>query len=84
MSISVIDIRAFFGGASIRQPTLLDIFRAGKFDLHHCTNQQLRDIWCLARGQPTGRKGSPGLGNKRELTAWCLDNVGVRHLYPGF
>ena len=88
--VNVMDVRAFFGGARVvrpapkEEPTLLLLFRSGELDLTSLTGQNLRDLWCLLRGQPTGRKGSPGkdVGTKPLLLAWCIKNAHVAHLYP--
>ena len=86
--INVIDIRSFFGGARIlrsepkEEPTMLLLFKSGKLDLSSLTGQNLRDLWCLLLGNPTGRKTSPGLQNKKMLIMRCIELGDVMHLYP--
>lgn len=66
----------------VEEPTMLILFREGTLDLKSLTGQNLRDLWCLLLGEPTGRKTSPGMSNKKALIMRCIELGKVMHLYP--
>jgi len=68
--------------ARAAEPTIQDIFLEGKLDFKKVTNQDMRDLWCMLRDKPTGKKTSAGLHSKRALIVWCIENAHVGHLYP--
>ena len=59
-------------------------FLAGELDLLKCTGQQMRDIWSLCNGKPTGRKTSGALTSKKALIVACITAARVQAKYPAY
>jgi hypothetical protein len=68
--------------ARAAEPTIQDVFLEGKLDFKKVTNQDMRDLWCMLRDKPIGKKTSAGLHSRRALIVWCIENAHVGHLYP--